>query len=143
MLWQFKVTCQLVADIQAIEEALTPRLSITGEMATLNKFKQFFDGKSLEKGTNILLLWRTEGVLDVVAKTHPASQDYSQACMARLLTGMHGNTICFVEPTFAVQHISHVLYLACFPEFDRIASVHLQLCRQYYSACLSDSLCCR
>lgn len=49
-------------------------------MATLNKFKQFFDGKSLEKGTNILLLWKTEGVLDVVAKTHPDSQDYSQAC---------------------------------------------------------------
>lgn len=62
----------------AIEEALTPRLGVTGEMATLNKFKQFFDGKSLEKGTNILLLWKTEGVLDVVAKTHPDSQDYSQ-----------------------------------------------------------------
>lgn len=48
-------------------------------MATLTKFKKFFDGKSLEKGTNILLLWKTEGVLDVVAKTHPDSEDYSKA----------------------------------------------------------------
>ena len=63
---------------QAIEEALTPRLSVTGEIGTLNKFKQFFDGKSLEKGTNILLLWKTEGVLEVLVKTNPASADYSQ-----------------------------------------------------------------
>lgn len=63
---------------QAIEEALTPRLSVSGEIGTLNKFKQFFDGKSLEKGTNILLLWKTEGVLEVLVKTSPASADYSQ-----------------------------------------------------------------
>lgn len=68
------------AGVQAIEEALTPRLGVTGEMATLNKFKEFFHGKSLEKGTNILLLWKTEGVLDVVAKSNPDSQDYSQVC---------------------------------------------------------------
>ncbi|DBB11970.1 TPA: hypothetical protein ACH3X3_006096 [Trebouxia sp. C0006] len=51
----------------AIEEALTPRLSVTGEIGTLNKFKQFFDGKSLEKGSDILLLWKKEGVLEVQA----------------------------------------------------------------------------
>ena len=68
------------AAVQAIEEALTPRLGVTGEMATLNKFKEFFHGKSLEKGTNILLLWKTEGVLDVVAKSNSDSQDYSQVC---------------------------------------------------------------
>lgn len=62
-------------------------------MATLNKFKQFFDGKSLEKGTNILLLWKTEGVLDVVAKTHPDSQDYSQACAHRWLVGTQSYSI--------------------------------------------------
>ncbi len=66
--------------MQAIEEALTPRLSVTGEIGTLNKFKQFFDGKSLEKGSDILLLWKKEGVLEVVAKPHPSSGDYSQAC---------------------------------------------------------------
>lgn len=63
----------------AIEEALTPRLSVTGEMSTLNKFKQFFHGKSLEKGTNVLLLWKTEGSLEVLVKSDPVSQDYSQA----------------------------------------------------------------
>lgn len=73
-------SAELDADVQAIEEALTPRLGVTGEMATLTKFKEFFHGKSLEKGTNILLLWKTEGVLDVVAKSHTDSQDYSQVC---------------------------------------------------------------
>lgn len=61
----------------AIEEALTPRLSVTGEMATLGKFKKFFEGKSLEKGTNILLLWRTQGVLDVLSTA--SQQDFSTA----------------------------------------------------------------
>lgn len=65
-------------------------------MATLNKFKKFFDGKSLEKGTNILLLWKTEGVLDVVAKTHPDSQDYSKAC-AHLGLVLRACSICSVQ----------------------------------------------
>lgn len=64
--------------LQAIEEALTPRLSVTGEISTLSKFKQFFQGKSLEKGTNVLLLWKTEGSLEVLVKADPVSQDYSQ-----------------------------------------------------------------
>ena len=64
--------------VQAIEEALTPRLSVTGEIGTLAKFKQFFEGKSLEKGSDILLLWKKEGVLEVVAKPRPSSGDYSQ-----------------------------------------------------------------
>lgn len=71
--------------LQAIEEALTPRLSVTGEIGTLTKFKQFFQGKSLEKGTNILLLWRTEGVLEVLAKADPASQDYTQVPLSSVL----------------------------------------------------------
>lgn len=69
---------------QAIEEALTPRLSVTGEIGTLNKFKAFFQGKSLEKGTNVLLLWKTEGVLEVVVKTDPVSSDYSQVHLCRI-----------------------------------------------------------
>ena len=69
--------CQLLP-MQAIEEALTPRLSITGELSTLTKFKEFFNGRSLEKGTNILLLWKTEGVLEVVAKPESGGADYSQ-----------------------------------------------------------------
>lgn len=78
------IQVQLVRKIEgeqffgAIEEALTPRLSVTGEIGTLNKFKQFFEGKSLEKGSDILLLWKKEGVLEVVAKPHPSSGDYSQ-----------------------------------------------------------------
>lgn len=63
---------------EAIEEALTPRLRITGELSTLTKFKEFFNGRSLEKGTNILLLWKTEGVLEVVANPESGGADYSQ-----------------------------------------------------------------
>ena len=75
------VLSNLVINAQAIEEALTPRLNLTGEMTTLTKFKKFFEGKSLEKGTNILLLWRSAGVLDVVAKANSDTQDFSQACV--------------------------------------------------------------
>lgn len=84
---------------------MTPRLGVTGEMATLNKFKQFFDGKSLEKGTNILLLWKTEGVLDVVAKTHPDSQDYSQACSLLALKSIpYNHMIVKIQQPNAVIH---------------------------------------
>ena len=86
--------------MQAIEEALTPRLSVTGEIGTLNKFKQFFDGKSLEKGSNILLLWKKEGVLEVVAKSHPSGEDYSQACAAVVVLAgacTHGNLMHLPE----------------------------------------------
>ncbi|KAK9806338.1 hypothetical protein WJX72_010689 [[Myrmecia] bisecta] len=61
----------------ALEEALAPRLRLTGEMGTLNTFKAFFDGKSLEKGTDILLLWRVEGALEVVVRPS-GSADYTQ-----------------------------------------------------------------
>lgn len=79
--------------VQAIEEALTPRLSVTGEMGTLAKFKQFFEGKSLEKGSDILLLWKKEGVLEIVAKPRPSSGDYSQVQLASVR--VHSVT-CFV-----------------------------------------------
>ena len=77
-------------DVQAIEEALTPRLTLTGEMSTLNKFKEFFHGKSLDKSTNILLLWKTNGVLDVDS-TSSAPQDYSQACDASVRITLRAN----------------------------------------------------
>jgi hypothetical protein len=65
---------QLVRDVDggtfvdALNEALQPRLSLSGELAVLDTFKAFFDGKKLSNGTNIVLLYRGDGTLDVVVK---------------------------------------------------------------------------
>lgn len=63
----------------AIAEALEPRMRLTGEMATLDKFKQFFDGRTLEKGTQIVLLWRVEGILEMTVRTAEDGTDYTRA----------------------------------------------------------------
>jgi len=39
--------------VEAFSEALAPRLRLTGEMSTLDKFKAFFEDRSLEKGTEV------------------------------------------------------------------------------------------
>ena len=39
--------------MEAFSEALEPRLRLTGEMSTLDKFKAFFEDRSLEKGTEV------------------------------------------------------------------------------------------
>lgn len=36
---------------EAIAEALEPRMRLTGKLKTLGKFKEFFEGRTLEKGT--------------------------------------------------------------------------------------------
>ena len=112
----------------AISEALEPRMRLTGEMATLQKFnvsprmqcthhhaphtcawiveclvaslhcrqiqclywcqlsdvpllQSFFQSKqSLEKGTVITLLWRPEGVLEILLRESDEGLDYSRVC---------------------------------------------------------------
>ena len=68
--------------LQAIEEALAPRLQLSGETAKLNNFKQFFEGKTLEKGSDIVLLWNPSGRLDV--KAGQAGDDYTRVSPVRL-----------------------------------------------------------
>ena len=51
--------------VEALNEALTPRMSLTGELSTLGKFKSFFEEKKLTKGTNVTLMYRTDATLDV------------------------------------------------------------------------------
>ena len=68
--------------LQAIEEALAPRLQLSGETAKLNKFKQFFEGKTLEKGSDVVLLWNPSGRLDV--KAGQAGDSYSRVSPAKL-----------------------------------------------------------
>ena len=38
---------------QALEEALAPRLRLAGEGAALQRFGDFFAGRTLEKGTEV------------------------------------------------------------------------------------------
>ena len=41
--------------VEAFSEALEPRLRLTGEMSTLDKFKAFFADRTLDKGTEVQL----------------------------------------------------------------------------------------
>ena len=56
------------AFVEALNEALRPRMSLTGELSLLEQFKSFFEDKKLTKGTNIVLMYRTDGTLDVAVK---------------------------------------------------------------------------
>lgn len=50
---------------QALDEALAPRMRITGDTTTLARFGEFFQSKQLDKGTTLVMLWRTEGSLEL------------------------------------------------------------------------------
>jgi hypothetical protein len=65
--------------VGAIAEALEPRLRLSGEMSTLEKFKAFFQAKhSLEKGTTVTMLWRPEGVLELLLRDSDEGVDYAR-----------------------------------------------------------------
>jgi hypothetical protein len=57
--------------VGALEEALAPRLRLSGDTASLDKFKAFLSDRKLAKGTVLALLWRPEGVLDVAIASDP------------------------------------------------------------------------
>ena len=54
-----------------------PRLRLAGDTGSLDKFGNFLSGRSLEKGTSVILFYRVEGVLEV-ALLPPGATDYSQ-----------------------------------------------------------------
>jgi hypothetical protein len=52
--------------VQTMDEALGPRMSLCGEMATLEDFKQVFTGRKLNSGVRVALLWDTlQGSLEI------------------------------------------------------------------------------
>ncbi|KAK9826897.1 hypothetical protein WJX81_006395 [Elliptochloris bilobata] len=53
---------------EALEEALAPRLRLAGEGAALQRFGDFFQGRTLEKGTEVVMLWRTEGPVELALR---------------------------------------------------------------------------
>jgi hypothetical protein len=54
--------------VEALNEALRPRMALTGETAILEQFRAFFGEKKLGKGTNIVLMYRTDATLDVAVR---------------------------------------------------------------------------
>lgn len=52
--------------VDALNEALEPRLRLMGQLGELEQFKQFFINKQLDKGTNIAMLIRAGETLDVL-----------------------------------------------------------------------------
>lgn len=64
--------------VEAIAEALEPRMRLTGQMDTLEKFKTFFASKeALEKGTAVTMLWTPSGSLELLIREDDASVNYS------------------------------------------------------------------
>ena len=63
--------------MQALEEALAPRLRLAGDTGSLTKFGDFLSSRTLEKSTDIILLYRPEGVLEM-AILPPGSSEYVQ-----------------------------------------------------------------
>ena len=67
--------------LQALEEALAPRLQLMGASAALEEFGNVFRGQSLEKGTNIVMMYRLDGDAALELKVQSGgSLDFSQVC---------------------------------------------------------------
>ena len=64
--------------MQALEKHLAPRLRLTGGMDSLQKFEDFINSQSLQKDTDVLMLWRGGDNLDVGVKP-PGSAELSEA----------------------------------------------------------------
>jgi hypothetical protein len=54
--------------VEALEEALRPRMALSGETSVLEQFAAFFQQRKLTKGTNIWMMYRTDAALDVVIR---------------------------------------------------------------------------
>ena len=64
---------------QALEEALAPRLRLAGDSGSLAKFGDFLSGRTLEKGTSVVLLYRVEGVLEAAVLPPGQEEGFAQA----------------------------------------------------------------
>eukprot|EP01023_Acetabularia_acetabulum_P067578 TRINITY_DN9350_c1_g1_i1.p2 TRINITY_DN9350_c1_g1~~TRINITY_DN9350_c1_g1_i1.p2 ORF type:complete len:282 (+),score=53.59 TRINITY_DN9350_c1_g1_i1:250-1095(+) len=49
----------------ALDEALRPRLQVTGELGKLQELQQIFEGSQFEDGDEVLLMWLLDGTLNV------------------------------------------------------------------------------
>ncbi|KAL6782242.1 hypothetical protein ACKKBG_A06070 [Auxenochlorella protothecoides x Auxenochlorella symbiontica] len=65
--------------VEALAEALTPRMRLSGEMEKLETFSSFFQGQQLSKGSVITLLYRTDATLDVALSSPERPADLAAA----------------------------------------------------------------
>lgn len=71
---------QLVRDVEgkqfveALDEALRPRMSLSGDTKSLQTLQNFFSGKKLTKGTVVKLVYKVDSSLDICVKpSRPAT----------------------------------------------------------------------
>mmetsp|Transcript_14991 Transcript_14991/g.45250 ORF Transcript_14991/g.45250 Transcript_14991/m.45250 type:complete len:289 (+) Transcript_14991:163-1029(+) len=65
--------------VEAIAEALEPRMRLCGEMDALNKFKDFFLGlDKLEKNTTITMMWTKNNSLEVLVRADDSNVIYAK-----------------------------------------------------------------
>ena len=65
---------------QAFEEALAPKLRMTGQTGALQQFGDYLGGKNLEKASDVLLLWTSAGVLEVLLSAAEQQASFAQVC---------------------------------------------------------------
>lgn len=74
-------------------------------MGVLNQFKSFFEGKELDKGTNVLLMYRTDATLDVVLRQGDGT-DYGAVSHRRLVMAWAGAVMGRVEANLSLASAS-------------------------------------
>ena len=70
--------------VEALDEALRPRMSLSGDTASLQKFQEFFMNKKLTKGTVLKLVYKVDSSLDIsVKEKRPSSfeQEVPDICI--------------------------------------------------------------
>ena len=121
--------------VQALEKHLAPRLRLTGGMDSLQKFGDFINSQSLQKGTDVLMLWRDGDNLDVGVKP-PGSAELSEAsypptpATAEWLSASASRQLPSAESAYVLQGAEGILRLQSVP-----------LCRGLFEVFLgSDSI---
>lgn len=97
--------------VEAFDEALRPRMSLSGELSVLEQFKTFFQEKKLSKGTTIVLMYRTDAALDVVVR--PEKTDFSSVrCLFdRLSEEKHANA--YIPGLYNCIHATNFVIETC------------------------------
>ena len=62
-----------------------------GELKSLSDLRGFFQARSLDKGTDVLLLWRQEGALEVGVRPPGTPPDYQKVCALQAEQHRHVN----------------------------------------------------
>ena len=95
-------------------------MRLTGDIGSLQQFGGFFQGKKLEKGTNVVMLWRVEGQLELFVAA-PGASDFSQVridkCYENLLS-------------FNKGHFSYLLLPAILRRLLKQGMTGIHLCLQ-------------